>query len=128
MRGVDVRIMLPDRADHFLVWMASFSFLPMMETPNIRFYRYKPGFLHQKVVLVDDELAVVGTANADQRSFRLNFEISITGIDPGFIGKVEQMLLEDFNHCRLCGQEEYHGRSFLFRFGVQISRLLSPIL
>ena len=128
MRGVDVRVMLPDRADHLMVWMASFSFLPLMEIPNIRFYRYTPGFLHQKVLLVDDELAVVGTANADQRSFRLNFEISITSIEPDVIRRVEAMLEEDFRNCRVCGQEEYHHRSFLFRFGVQICRLMSPVL
>jgi cardiolipin synthase len=128
MRGVDVRIMLPNKADHLMVWLASFSFLKLMETPNIRFYRYLPGFLHQKVILVDDELAVVGTANADNRSFRLNFEISITGIDPHFIDKVSTMLEEDFNTCRLCGVEEYKDRSFLFQFSVQICRLMAPIL
>jgi len=128
LRGVDVRIMLPDKADHLMVWLASFTFLDQMDMPNVQFYRYTPGFLHQKVVLVDDELAIVGTANADNRSFRLNFEISITGIDPDFIQRVEEMLLEDFKHCRPTGSDEYRTRPFLFRFAASICRLMAPVL
>jgi cardiolipin synthase len=128
LRGVDIRIMLPNKPDHLLVWLASFSLMEQMTMDNIHFYRYTPGFLHQKVVLVDEELAIVGTANADNRSFALNFEISITGIDPDFIQQVETMLVEDFSHCRQVGAEEYWHHSLLFRFSVKLSRLMAPIL
>jgi len=128
MRGVDVRILLPDKADHLMVWLASYSFLPQLDMPNITVFRYTPGFLHQKVVLVDEELAVVGTANADNRSFRLNFEISVTGIDDHFIQSVAQMLENDFANSRPCPSTEYSERSFLFRFGAQICKLMSPVL
>lgn len=128
MRGVDVRILLPDKADHLMVWLASFSFLPQLEHPNITVCRFTPGFLHQKVVLVDEDLAVVGTANADNRSFRLNFEISITGIDDHFIQSVATMLEADFANSRPTPSSEYSERSFLFRFGAQICKLMSPIL
>ncbi len=128
LRGVDVRILLPDKADHLMVWLASYSFLPQLDMPNITVYRYQPGFLHQKVVLVDEELAVVGTANADNRSFRLNFEISITGIDDHFISSVAEMLENDFRLSRPSPITEYSERSLLFRFGAQVCRLMSPIL
>lgn len=128
LRGVDVRILLPEKPDHKMVWLASFTFLPQMNLSNIRFYRYTPGFLHQKTLLVDDTLAVVGTANADNRSFRLNFEVSLVGVSPGFVSSVRTMLEEDFEQCRVSGVDEYKNRSFRFRFAAQLCRLMAPVL
>lgn len=76
MRGVDVRVMIPERPDHLLVFLSAFSFLPDMLRAGVKIYRYLPGFLHQKVMLVDNKAATVGTVNMDNRSFRLNFEIT----------------------------------------------------
>jgi cardiolipin synthase A/B len=86
------------------------------------------GFLHQKVLLVDDDLASVGTANLDNRSFRLNFELSIVVWDRGFAAAVAAMLEEDFASSRLVTAGELDERSFWFRFGVSLSRLLAPVL
>ena len=128
LRGVDVRILLPNKPDHKMVWMASFAYLEALKDTGIHFHRYTPGFLHQKVVLVDEELAIVGTANADCRSFSLNFEISITCINKGFIQQVAQMLEDDFhNSCRV-GAVEYDSKPFLFKFAAKICRLMAPIL
>ena len=128
LRGVDVRIMLPLKPDHKMVYLASFSYLSELETLGVKFYRYSDGFLHQKVILVDDVLASVGTANCDNRSFRLNFEITMAVADPGFVAAVEAMLLEDFTRCARIAADDYEDRSFLFKTGVMLSRLLSPIL
>lgn len=128
LRGVDVRIMLPKKPDHKLVYLASFSYLPDLETLGVKFYRYGNGFLHQKVILVDDVMASVGTANCDNRSFRLNFEITLAVTDPGFIASVEAMLLDDFTQCQRASADDYEDRSFAFKTGVMLSRLLSPIL
>ena len=57
MRGVDVRIMMPERPDHLLVFLSAFSFLPDMLRAGVKVYRYQPGFLHQKVMLIDDVAA-----------------------------------------------------------------------
>ena len=84
LRGVDVRIMLPEHADHWLVYLSSFSFLEEAEQADVKIYRYQPGFMHHKVMLVDDGLAAVGTANLDNRSFRLNFEITVLVDDRQF--------------------------------------------
>ena len=128
MRGVDVRIMLPAKADHMLVFLASFSYLDQLALPGIQFLRYGPGFLHQKVMLVDEDVAMVGTANADNRSFRLNFEISIVVYGTEFAKEVEWMLKEDFTNCREAGADDYRNAHPGFRFAVRIARLLSPIL
>jgi cardiolipin synthase len=120
--------MLPKKPDHKMVYLASFSYLPDLETLGVKFYRYGNGFLHQKVILVDDAVASVGTANCDNRSFRLNFEITLAVADPGFIAAVEAMLLDDFAQCQRASADDYEDRSFLFKTGVMLSRLLSPIL
>ncbi|MGC1479720.1 MAG: cardiolipin synthase, partial [Chthoniobacterales bacterium] len=69
IRGVDVRILLPQFADHLFPWLSSFTFYPGMREAGVRIYRYQPGFMHQKVVLADNDLAVVGSTNVDYRSF-----------------------------------------------------------
>jgi cardiolipin synthase len=128
LRGVDVRVMLPSRPDHRMVYLASFSYFPELERQGVKFYRYQPGFLHQKVVLVDSGLACVGTANCDTRSFRLNFELTMVAADREFASRVEAMLAEDFAQCFRATAYDYEGRWIGFKAVVRLARLLSPIL
>ena len=128
LRGVDVRIMLPENPDHKLVYLASFAFLEETVPVGIKVYRYVEGFLHQKVFLVDDNLAGVGTANLDNRSFRLNFEITILTYDSNFAVSVESMLKNDFECCRQLTMDEINSRPWWFKLATKISRLFSPIL
>jgi cardiolipin synthase len=76
-RGVDVRILMPRRGDSRLVTAAMRSYFDEMLANGVRLYEYLPGMHHGKTLVVDDELAVVGTANFDNRSFRLNFEVAV---------------------------------------------------
>jgi cardiolipin synthase len=128
LRGVDVRIMLPLKPDHKIVYMAGFSYMAQLKLPNIRFFRYQPGFLHQKAFVVDERLAMVGTANADNRSFHLNFEISALGITRGFVMEVAWMLENDISHCIEVPADEGFSRGLMFDFMVRLARLFSPIL
>ena len=128
MRGVDVRIIIPQKADHLLVYLAGFACLAELQLEGIRVYRYKQGFMHQKVFLVDDELAGVGTANLDNRSFRLNFEITMLIEDTDFCKQVEAMFLKDFDHSTEVGTGEYEQKSILKQTVIRFARLLSPIL
>ncbi len=127
IRGVDVRILLPERADHLLVWLSAFSYYEQSIPYGIRLFCYQRGFLHQKVMLSDDRLAAVGTANLDNRSFRLNFEITAFSPDPGFVDEVEHMLSVDFTHSREVAVEDFTERSFLFRAACRAARLFAPI-
>ena len=128
LRGVDVRILLPEKADHRTVHLASFSYYPNILPVGIKLYRYTAGFLHQKVFLVDHHCAAVGTANLDNRSFRLNFELTLLNYDAAFVGAVAEMLEEDFNHSRIVKLEDYTERPFIFKLAVRSARLLAPIL
>lgn len=128
MRGVDVRIMLPMKPDHKLVYLAGFACLKELDLPGIRVYRYNAGFLHQKVFLADTILAGVGTANLDNRSFRLNFEITMLIEDTPFCKQIEQMFINDFDNCIETGPDEYDGKNLMYKTAIKFARLLSPIL
>ena len=128
LRGVDVRIMLPAKPDMMLVHLAAFEFIGPAAQVGIRFYRYEAGFMHHKVLLVDDSMAAVGTANLDNRSFRLNFEVTALVRDAGFARTVEAMLERDFADCRLQTREDLAGRPAWLRVASRVANLLSPIL
>jgi cardiolipin synthase len=128
LRGVDVRILLPEKADKRMVWLSSFANLDEVQNTGIHVYRYQAGFLHQKVWLMDDDCAVVGTANVDNRSFRLNFEVGLVIRDREFAQGVEKMLVADFARSVLLPRGELASRSLMFRIAVRCSYLLAPIL
>ncbi len=128
LRGVDVRLVVPEKPDHKLVWLACFHCLKQLDLPGIRVYRYNQGFMHQKTFLVDDRWAAVGTANMDNRSFRLNFELTMLVDDDDFCKQIEAMFEHDFTHCDETGPNEYDNLSLLKRYAVKVARLFAPIL
>lgn len=128
LRGVDVRIMLPEKPDHKLVYLAKFSYLEETIPFGIKVYDYQAGFLHQKVALVDDDLAAVGTANLDNRSFRLNFELTLLFVDTYCVSNVRSMLENDFENCRQMQLDDILQRPVWFKLATRIARLFSPIL
>ncbi len=128
LRGVRIRILLPLKPDHLLVYLASYYYLHQMALPNIHFFRYEKGFMHQKVMLIDDDLALIGTANSDNRSFYLNFEVGILVNDRIFAENVEKMLESDFLKSREAGIEDYENKSLIFKLGVRLSHLFAPII
>ncbi len=128
LRGVDVRILLPEKPDHRIVHLASLSYLPETIGVGIGIYRYQRGFMHQKVMLVDNEMAAIGTANLDNRSFRLNFELTMVFMDQPFVAKVVRMLENDLAGCRKVRLAEFDDRSWRFRALVRSARLLAPVL
>lgn len=127
LRGVDVRLLVPQRADNWLVQLSGYSFLEEALRAGISVYRYEAGFLHQKVLLIDDTTSLVGTANMDNRSLRLNFEIGALVYDKVFAGEVEVMLRKDFSHSRRLHLAELEQRSLPLRFLSKLARLMAPL-
>lgn len=127
MRGVDVRLVIPQKSDLLLTYLSSFSFLEDVTKAGIKVFRYDKGFLHEKVMLIDDDKAVVGTANLDNRSFRINFEINLLFYSSEFAKRVEKMLDEDLKFSFPVGIEDYSERPFWFKLAVKVARLMSPI-
>lgn len=128
LRGVDVRVLLPDKADQRLIELASFTYYAPMMSCGVRLFRYRDRFMHQKVILIDDCLAGIGTVNLDNRSLYLNFEATALVADDGFVGQVDAMLRADLEHCSEVGKDHFDNKSLAFRAAARIARLASPLL
>lgn len=88
LRGVDVHILVPAHGDNLLVNAASRTWCESLQRGGVRIHMYTPRMLHAKALLVDDDVGVVGTANMDNRSFRLNFEVMVACYDRGFTAEL----------------------------------------
>jgi cardiolipin synthase len=128
LRGVDVRVITTGKGDSLPVYLAAFHYIEQLRGLGIRFYAYKPGFLHEKVMLVDDDVSTVGTANFDNRSFRLNFEVTSVIVDRDFARQMEGMFEQDFAHAEPIDADALGARPFWWRLGVRLSRLAAPVL
>lgn len=128
LSGIDVRIMIPSKPDHIFVYWTSLSYIGELLKVGVKCYKYKKGFLHSKLILVDGKLFSVGTANMDIRSFRLNFETNAIIYDQNLTYRLEQIFISDLSDCEQILQEDYECRSCLIKIKESISRLLSPIL
>ena len=100
LSGVDVRIVLPYRSDSRLVQYSSLSYVQELLEAGVRVYRYRKGFLHAKVMIVDRLMAAVGTANMDMRSFYSNFEINANLFSSAAIDRLEEDFMQDLQSCR----------------------------
>lgn len=127
LRGVEVKILIPDTADHKIPYLAAFSYFDEATANGAEVYRYTNGFMHAKAMLIDDKVATVGTANFDNRSFRLNFEITAVCTDTTFVSKVEKMFIADFSNARKMTSAEIDGKSFWFKLKVRAARLTAPV-
>lgn len=128
LRGVDVRILVPGIVDKWLADRAMYHYMELLADSNVKFYMHRPGFLHQKVMIVDDAIASIGTHNFDNRSFRLNFEISAVLYDEAFTAEVAEMLERDMATSELLDPTTFKDRSWLWRFSVNFARLWAPVL
>lgn len=128
LKGVDVRIILPNVADQLPVYFASYVYEEELLKSFVRFFRYQPGFSHQKVILVDSKLASIGTVNIDTRSLRLNFEMSVVVASEKFAKEVELMLEEDFANSKEESLADLQQRGITKKVCSRLASLFSPIL
>ncbi|MBT13191.1 MAG: cardiolipin synthase, partial [Oceanospirillaceae bacterium] len=124
LRGVDIRILIPENGDSHLVQHAMGAFVEPLTRCNVQFFSYQKGFLHQKVILVDDEWAYIGSSNLDNRSLRINFELGALIQDKQFAAETAAMLQEDFDNAVPTRLSTHWWQVFLTR----VSRLLAPVL
>ncbi|PWA08425.1 cardiolipin synthase [Pueribacillus theae] len=128
LSGVDVRIMIPNKPDHPFVYWATWSHVGELISYGAKVLIYENGFMHAKTIVVDDEVASVGTANIDTRSFELNFEVNAIVYDEDVARKLRDLFLQDSELCSELTLKRYRERSAVIKFKEAISRLLSPIL
>ena len=126
IRGVDVRVILPQMADHILPWLSSFTYYPKLREAGVKIWRYQPGFMHQKALLADEDISIVGSINLDYRSFMLNFELSAAVQDKNFADRIESMFLADFDRSAPEDLRKFEDGSIFFRLQCRSAALMSP--
>lgn len=126
--GVDVRIMIPNKPDHIFVYWATFSYVGELLGYGAKIYVYDNGFLHAKTIVVDDEVASVGTCNFDIRSFSLNFEVNAFLYDSETCYRLKEIFIQDLKQSVRINESRYQSRPVIMKIKESISRLFSPIL
>lgn len=126
--GVDVRLLGQLKPDKWVPQFAARYYWGQVLPAGIKVYQYKRGMMHAKVMLVDDEFAVVGTANLDNRSMHLNFEVNCLIYSEPAVAHLEQVFLRDFEDAVLLERAAFARRPFVARLAENACRLLSPIL
>lgn len=128
MSGVDVRIMLPRKSDVVLAHHASRSYIREVLNAGVKVYFYDAGFLHSKLVIIDDYLTIVGSTNMDFRSFEHNFEISSFIYDEQEAKRFNSIYLEDQKQSTRITASYWRKRPLKKRFVNSLLRLFSPLL
>ncbi|MCX4281667.1 cardiolipin synthase [uncultured Alistipes sp.] len=128
LAGIDVRLMLPERSDSRVVDLASHSYLDDMVQAGVKIAFYTPGFLHSKLLLIDDDLAVVGSANMDFRSFEHNFEVNAFVYDRAFNARLAAIYETDLGDCRRVTPGDWFRRPRTRRWAESFMRIFSPLL
>lgn len=128
LSGVKVNIMIPNKPDHPFVYWATYSNAGELLKAGAKIFIYENGFIHTKMVVIDDEVASVGTANMDVRSFELNFEVNAFIYDRQIAEKLRNTFEEDVKVSSELTEEIYSQRVLWIKIKESISRLISPIL
>jgi cardiolipin synthase A/B len=128
LSGIDVRLLVPKRPDKRIVFYASRSYFPELLKAGVNIYEYEKGFMHSKIVIVDKELASIGTANMDMRSFHLNFEVNAFLYRTSSTQKLVYEFMQDLEDSSAIHLEDFEKRAFFYRLFESTSRLLSPLL
>ncbi|WP_246022930.1 cardiolipin synthase [Cognatilysobacter terrigena] len=127
LAGLDVRLLVPRTSDSRLVTYAARSYFDELLAAGVRIHEYGPRMLHTKALLCDDDIAIIGSANFDHRSFRLNFEVSMLFRDAGIAASLADILHHDMSHAPRVRVDRH--RSFLrAKLPEALARLMSPLL
>ncbi|WP_160720833.1 cardiolipin synthase [Bacillus sp. USDA818B3_A] len=128
LSGIDVRLLVPNKPDKRIVFHASRSYFPELLEAGVKVYEYERGFMHSKIIIVDNELASIGTANMDMRSFHLNFEVNAFLFRTNSTEELVKEYINDLKFARQLDLDIFQQRHYGFRILESTARLLSPLL
>ncbi len=128
LRDVDVRLIVPARGDSRLVDLAARSYIPELLEAGVQVFEYQTRFIHAKTLVCDSDVAIVGTANLDNRSFRLNFEVSAIVYGEATNAALAAAFIADLRDSRQIQRADFERQPLKQRFGQAMARLLSPLL
>lgn len=126
--GIDVRVMIPCMPDHPFVYRATEYYAKYLVNNNVKVYKYNNGFIHAKTMVSGNNIASVGSANQDYRSYRLNFEANAFAYNEGLTAQLKRIFEDDIKDSTLLTPEYFAQQSNWRKFKQYFSRLLSPIL
>lgn len=128
LSGVELIILFPKIADHKIVNTASYSYFEEILESGGKVYLYDKGFLHSKVIIIDDFMASTGSANMDLRSFKLNFEVNAFVYDESIIKEIKNNFFEDLNNSQELDKDKFKNRNVVNKIKESVYRLFSPLL
>lgn len=128
LSGVKVRLQIPNKPDHILVYWATYSFAAELLSYGATIETYEKGFMHSKTIVIDGEITSLGSTNFDNRSFRLDFEVNAIFYDIDFSQKVREAFIQDSQHSQVLTKEIYAERGLIIKIKEGLARLISPLL
>lgn len=128
LSGMDVRILFPAKPDKWLPFLASHSYFPSLLKAGVKIYEYEKGFLHSKLLIADGEVATIGTANMDMRSFHLNFEVNALLVQTESVAKIVENFERDLKSTTRIESTVFMKKRLLVRLMESAARLMSPLL
>lgn len=128
LSGVKVRLQIPDKPDHILIYWATYSLAAELVEYGASVEIYKNGFIHAKTMIIDGKIASVGSANIDIRSFRLNFEINSVIYNQSFAEELRHQFDLVSTQCQVLTMEQYENRGRLIKIKEGLARLVQPLL
>lgn len=128
MSGVDVRLMVPQKPDGFWLRWANDSYFKDVLEAGVRLFTFRPGFLHSKALVADDEWATVGSSNMDFRSFENNMEANAFIYNRETALKIKQIFETDSRGCKEIHLRQWQRRSYRRRLLESFTRIFSPLL
>jgi len=127
LRGIDVRLIVPEKSDLRMVWMAGKSYFDDLMLAGVKIYLYRPTNIHTKVLIIDNDVGLVGSSNVDIRSFFLNFELGVFLYGEKDIGLLESAFEEDLSRSFRLDPATFSRRPRSVRFLEDTCRIFSPL-
>lgn len=128
LRGLDVKLILPEKNDSILTKACSETYLGELIRAGVKVYKYQPGFVHSKIIIIDGVVSSVGTANIDYRSLETNFEVNAVFYDKKIAADLAKSFNEDILKSNLLTLEEWENRPILTKLFQSLTRLLAPAM
>ncbi len=128
LRGVDVRLIIPQKDNNLLSGLAMLNYIPEFLRYGVKLWGYKAGFMHQKVLLCDDDISCIGSANLDNRSLNLNYELNCLMRDSSMNRAVSDMLLHDMESSIALDESLWRESSVFTKLAARCCRLMAPVL
>ncbi len=128
LSDVEVSLMVPERSDAWLTTWGTSSYIWELLEAGVKVYFFERGFNHSKVLSIDGEFCIIGSANVDNRSLDHHFEVTSVIYDQGIAAQIDERFEEDLKRCKEVTKEDWVGRPGRWKFYEAVARLVSPLL